>query len=256
MTNKANENTLETAALLRLLADLHATELTAERLEELQATGFPGLPERNPSQPPLIRGGAGCDSEPLAPSPDKGMAGEGFLLDELATDFAEIYLNGNLHASPSESPWLDEDGLVCQKPMFEVREWYERHGLGVPNWHKMADDHLVNQLLFIAFLLDEASATDRPELLEEATQFMDEHLLQWLPQFCHRVANRCRTPFYAYLSVMTQTETSTLRELLAEITGIPVPAPDTLETSRQQRQAQQQTDAQPMHYYPGTAPSW
>jgi TorA maturation chaperone TorD len=227
MTSKANENTLETSALLRLLADLHAVELTADKREELLAANFPGL--------------------------ERG--GNGQSLDELATDFADIYLNGSLHASPSESAWLDEDGLVCQKPMFEVREWYARHELGVPDWHKMADDHLVNQLLFIAFLLEEAAANNRPALLEEAARFMDEHLLLWLSQFCHRITNRCRTPFYAYLALLTLTEADNLRELLAGITGIPVPDPDTLEASRQQRQAPQ-ADAQPMHYYPGAAPSW
>ncbi len=229
MTNRANENTSEIAALLRFLADLHAVELSADKRSELLAAQFPGL--------------------------DADMESDGQSLDDLATDFADIYLNGSLHATPSESAWLDEDGLVCQKPMFEVRECYEKHELGVPDWHKMADDHLVNELLFVAFLLDEASATDRPELLEEASRFMDDHLLLWLPQFCHRVANRCRTPFYAYLALMTQTETSALRKLLAEVTGLPVPDPEALEHSRQQRQAQQ-ADTQPMHYYPGTAPSW
>lgn len=36
-------------------------------------------PGRNPSQAALIRGGARRDSESLAPSPDKGKTGEGFL---------------------------------------------------------------------------------------------------------------------------------------------------------------------------------
>lgn len=228
MIKKAPEDSLETSAFLRLLADLHASELTSAKWQELCTGNFPGT--------------------------DSTVMGEQ-TLDDLASDFADIYLNGSLHASPYESAWLDDEGLVCQQPMFEVRDWYAKHNLGVPNWRKMAEDHLVNQLLFLAFLLDKAATEDQFECLKEAIRFMDEHLLLWLPHFSQRVSNRGNTPFYAYLAMLTLDETTKLRELLAEITGIPVPEPATLEEIRQQRR-KQQANPQPVKYYPGVAPSW
>ena len=68
-------------------------------------------------------------------------------LDRLAADYADIYLTNGLRASPCESVWLDEDGLVMQGPMFDVRACYSRHGLAVPDWRRRSDDHLVHQLL-------------------------------------------------------------------------------------------------------------
>ena len=40
--------------------------------------------------------------------------------DELAADFAAIYLTHGLSASPYESVWLDEEGLAMQGPMFQT----------------------------------------------------------------------------------------------------------------------------------------
>ena len=28
-----------------------------------------------------------------------------------------------------ESAWMDEDGLIMQEPMFQIREWYARYGI-------------------------------------------------------------------------------------------------------------------------------
>jgi TorA maturation chaperone TorD len=221
---------LEMTNDLRLLADLHAIELTRERIQELQAIGFPAA-QQFPQDIP--------DS----------------LLDALASDFADIYLNGSFHGSPQESVWIDDEELVCQQPMFEVREWYARHGLEVPNWRKMADDHLVNQLLFIAFLLDKAVTEDKPQVLEETARFMDEHLLRWLLPFAKRVAERCETDFYASLVLVTAMLGDHIRDVLAGILASPRPSHEEIETCMKARQLAA-IQPQPMHYYPGSAPSW
>lgn len=220
---------LEVTNDLRLLADLHATELTAERIDELRAVAFPGIPEEHISPP---------------------------LLDELACDFADIYLNGKFHCSPQESVWLDDEELICQQPMFEVREWYARHGLAVPNWRMMADDHLVNQLLFIAHLLEQAAEQDEPQaLLAETARFMDEHLLRWLLPFADRVAQRCATRFYATLALETAEYGESIRNSLAEILEIPRLTHEEIEARMKAHQIAA-ARPQPMQYYPGVAPSW
>lgn len=220
---------LEVANELRLLADLHATELTGEKLAELRAIAFPGVPEEHISSP---------------------------LLDELASDFADIYLNGKFHSSPQESVWIDDEELVCQQPMFAVREWYARHGLAAPNWRIMADDHLVNQLLFIAHLLDKAGGQDDPQAtLEETARFMDEHLLRWLLPFAQRVAQRCSTQFYATLALETTDYVENIRHSLADILQTPRPTHEEIEIRMKARQVAAATP-QPMQYFPGAAPSW
>lgn len=221
---------LEVAADLRLLADLHAIELTRERFRELQEIDFPGT-QAFPAE--------------LSDA----------LMDELASDFADIYLNGKFHSSPQESVWLDDEELVCQQPMFEVREWYARHELAAPNWRRMADDHLVNELLFVAYLLDKASTEDDKQVLMELAQFMDEHLLRWLLPFGQRVSQRCATAFYATLALETAAYCEHIRDLLADILEVPRESHEAIEERLQSRKFAAST-AQPMHYYPGSAPSW
>ncbi len=221
---------MEMSADLRLLADLHATELTHERIRELQGIGF----------------------LPVASFPDE-LSNE--LLDDLASDFADIYLNGKYHTSPNESVWLDDEELICQQPMFEVRRCYERHELAAPNWRRMADDHLVNQLLFTAHLLDKAVTDSDRQVLGELAQFMDEHLLRWLQPFGQRVAQRCATRFYARLARETADYCEHLRDLLADILDVPRESHETIEARLRVRRT---TTAiiQPMPYYPGMSASW
>ena len=132
-------------------------------------------------------------------------------LDELAADFASIYLNHGYGASPYESVWLDEDGLAMQQPMFDVRESYARHGLSAPDWRKRADDHVVFQLQFIATMLEAEDGIGLPHVV----RFLDKHTLRWMPDFATRVGQRAATPFYAGLAMLTATYLDELRDVLA-----------------------------------------
>ena len=159
------------------------------------------------------------------------------VLDRLAVDYADIYLNYSLHASPFESVWLDEDHLLQQEPMFEIREWYKRYGLETENWRIRSEDHLVLQLQFIAALLD--SDVSMPEgvtlqkRLQDATTFMDEHLLLWLSDFTTLVSQRCSTDFYASIAVLTYAYMDQLRDALVEVTGIARPTKEEMKKRRE-----------------------
>lgn len=240
------------AADLRLLADLNAVELTEERIKELQTQQFPdclGLSLLHADAPAIAEQLRVLLNEwqPSIPSKD---------LDALACDFASIYLNGSLHSYPSESVWIDDEELTCQQPMFQVRECYEKHGLAVPNWRMMADDHLVNELLFVATLLEKAASSEQPQsLLKEAAWFMDEHLLRWLLPFGQRVAKRCDTPFYASLALLTAFYGEQVRDHLADILETPRRSHEDIETEIKARR-RMNAPAQPIRYVPGVAPSW
>ncbi len=90
-------------------------------------------------------------------------------LDDLAADFAAIYLTHGYRVSPNESVWRDEEGLERQGPMFSVRAWYKHHNLQTPDWRIRADDHLVNELQFLAMLSQRAADFDQ---LREAARFL------------------------------------------------------------------------------------
>ncbi len=173
-------------------------------------------------------------------------------LDQLAADYADIYLTYGLRASPCESVWLDQDNLTLQEPTFQVREIYRRHGLAVADWRKRSDDHLVNELRFLAYVLNGES---QPANLAEAARFLDEHLLRWIDQFAERVANRCDTRFYAGLALVTAAYLEELRDLLADPLGYPRPAPPAAVEPPVTAAELAALEAEGP-YVPGVAPGW
>lgn len=239
---------------LSQLAVLHDRELDAARIADLQRTNFPvdlGLC----LQSDLAREAASVLRAALQ---DLGQNPGAAAVNALAADYADIYLNHTLQASPFESVWLDEDGLAMQQPMFQVRAWYRRYDLAVRDWRRRADDYLGYQLAFLAHLFTTCAEAQDGEsavkVLQDAAAFMDEHLLRWLSGFAQRVAHRCATPFYAGLAMLTAAYAEDLRELLVEIVGESRPGLDVIEQRLKPRVSV--AVEPPAPFVPGVAPSW
>ena len=230
---------------LQVLATLHDREPDATLLQQLKAVDFPSsltlLPDTEPGIEAMTLVKQALSA--LSTDPDQK------ILDELAADYASIYLNHNISASPEESVWLDEDSLMCQQSMFQVRSWYESHGLEIPDWRLRPDDHLVYELQFIAFLLNK---DEQMETLEKSATFMDEHLLRWLGNFGERVLVRCDTPYFAGIAALTAAYCEELRDILAEVLQQPRPSREEIEERMQPKQPQ--PEAIPVSFTPGMGP--
>jgi len=233
---------------LAQLAVLHDAEADNRLIQSLQQSGFPAaLGLRLESK--AARDAMILIEEALTEMPDPLDAQ---YADELAVDYAGIYLTHAYRASPNESVWVDEEHLERQQSMFEVREYYHRYGLGAANWRKRADDHMVLQLQFLAHLFGEEQ---RDEVFTTAARFMDEHLLRWLMPFANRVAGRCATPFYAGINLLTGVYCEELRDLLAVILGERRPTTDEVEARMQQDKSV--AVEVPITFVPGAGgPSW
>lgn len=252
------------------LAALHDRELDAATLAALKAVDFPAnlglLPESAAARDAWQLMTTALGALPAAPA-----AGQ---LDDLAADFAAIHLTGAHGASPCESVWLDDDGLICQAPMFALREIYAQAGLASSDWRRRPDDHLVLQLLYIAHALrgiaeeaaDDAANQAADDIANEAANdlanagpwrslatMLDEHLLRWLPHFAARVAARADQPFYAGLSLLTAAWCEGLRELLAERLGEPRPS---VEQVAERLRKPKAAATAPLVFMPGVGPGW
>lgn len=228
------------------LAALHDRELDATTIAALKAVDFPAnlglLPEAAAARDAWALMAAAVVELPAAP--DAGA------IDELAADYAAIYLTGAHGASPCESVWLDDDRLVCQAPMFALREIYAAAALATADWRRRPDDHLVLQLLYLAHALRKtANDADWRAL----AGVLDLHLLRWLPQFAARVASRAAQPVYAGLASLTAAWCEGLRDLIAEHLGEPRPTTEELEARLRKRQS---ADSAPLVYMPGAGPGW
>ena len=195
---------------LRLFAFLHGQEIDKEAFLELKAHPFGYRMALEP---------AGKTAQEALAVIDRGWAvleeqGVQSAIDELGADYASIYLTYKLRASPSESVWFDDDHLMRQDPMFDIRDWYERYGLKSADWSRRSEDHLSLQLEFIARLMENPATG-----LEQAAQFLDEHLLRWIGEFAARVSSRCATPFYAGFAPLTACYLEDMRDVIEAATG-------------------------------------
>lgn len=173
-------------------------------------------------------------------------------LDDLAADFAAIYLNNSLGASPYESVWLSDDHLACAAPMFELRDLYAEAGLQAADWRSRFDDHFVLQLEYLRRIL--ASSTVNPE---KVANFIDEHIGYWFPDFAQRVSMQCNTPFYAALAELTHIWLIDFRKLLDEIHDLPVPTRDEMTLRINRKLVLDKAEVAPIRFMPGgQGPSW
>ncbi len=206
------------------LTVLHDKELSCELITALQDVNFPknlGLCLGQESSRVATEQAAESISTLKSPADSK-------TLDDLAADFADIYLNYSFRVSPLESVWLDEDNLTHQQPMFEIRDCFRRHGLAAENWRIRSEDHLVLQLQFLVYLANRVveSPHHAEELLIEMADFLDKHLLLWLDDFALTVSSRCSTGFYASVAVFTAAYINELRGQLVILLPLPEPAPE------------------------------
>ncbi len=218
------------------LIRLHDRELDAEILAALKVAAFPnGL-----ALSAADEAGRTAHSNMAAALHDLPT------LDELAADYAAIYLNNSFGASPYESVWLSDEHLACDRSMFELREIYAAAGWQVSDWRSRFDDHLVLQLQYLRQVL--ASVVVDPEKL---AVFIDQHLGYWLPDWAQRVSAHCNTAFYAALAELTYVWLLRFRELLAEIHDLPLPSREEMGAVINRKLALDKSEIAPIRFMPG-----
>jgi len=228
--------------LLALLIRLHDREVDNELL-----TGLHGIDAE-------MFFGAVLENTEVAREFGKALAGlsqprDEATLDELAAEYADVYLTHSYRLAPTGSVWLTQEKLERQEPMFAVREWYEHYGVTVPNWRVRSDDHIVHELQFVEHLLGLGTETAS----RDAARFLDRHVLVWVPQFCSLMAARCRQPLLSVGAKLTALYLEALRDLLQELTGEErwVPKED------EKVEPYSLTElAEDIAYVPGVAESW
>ena len=196
------------AADLRRLARLHDREPTADLLEELREQPLQDLFGLTLDRPDAHQALA-LITEVVSDLPRPIDTAS---LDELAADFASIYLTNAYRACPMESVWVHDEPLRRQEAMFRVKAWHRRFGLVTEDPRDA--DHLVLELHFLADLMERSTPA-------EVAAFLDQHLLRWVPSFCGRVAARCRTPYFAGLALLTGAYLDQLRDLLEQAFEVP-----------------------------------
>lgn len=129
--------------------------------------------------------------------------------EKLHWDYTRMFIGPmSLPAPPWASYYLEKDQLLFQNVTYQVGSMYRKYGLGINNQlGREADDHIGLELDFLFHLcqltgqeLERERIADTLELLRDQKEFIENHLLAYVPQFCTRVINSAETDFYRGLA--------------------------------------------------------
>ncbi|CAO3414270.1 TorD/DmsD family molecular chaperone [Azospirillum endophyticum] len=211
------------AQALRLLAHLHAEQPTpalVARLRHAPLSHGPLALDRDDA----LQAAALVD-EVLSDLPERVTRRS---LSPLAADFAAIHGSGELRACPTEAPWLDEKARAdAGASLLRWRTGLETD-LRRPPLERLPDDHIAAELALLAALIERGRTVD-------TVLFLDRHPLRWVPDFCSRVATRCREPFFAGIAVLTNAHLDDLRDRLGAACGMPRPDENGPDLQRRRR---------------------
>lgn len=150
---------------------------------------------------------------------------------ELAIDYVSTFIghgvNGYSAAYPYESVYTSERRLLMQEARAEVLATLRENELVRGNWNE-AEDHIALELEFMqrmalraAEALDDAAEDEAVAYLRTSYDFLENHLLNWVPMLVADMRMHARTLFYQGLAQLTlgslQEDEAVLRELLDSV---------------------------------------
>jgi TorA maturation chaperone TorD len=137
------------------------------------------------------------------------------LLEDLAVEYARLFIGPGKHISPHESVHHKrEDGRWGQlwgPSTAEVKKLIESAGLSYQSEYTGLPDHISAELEFMqqVTLAEEKAWEDGNKklalaCLENEKKFIEEHLAEWIPDFCDKVINQAESSFYRVMAELTQ----------------------------------------------------
>jgi TorA maturation chaperone TorD len=182
-----------------LLASVYRQEVTADLLHQVKDPQFLGV---------LSDLGIQLSSDFLQRPEEE-------LLDELAVEYAGLFLGPGGHISPHESVHHQRDdgqgGLLWGESTAEVKKFIESTGLSYNSEYSGLPDHISVELEFMQQLTlreeqawgeeDEDGALD---CLKFEKKFIEDHLIHWIPIFCEKVIEVAELPFYREVAALTK----------------------------------------------------
>lgn len=156
---------------------------------------------------------------------------ENTLLD-LAVDYVRTFIgagqDGDSAAYPYESVYTSPDRLIMQDARDEVLALYRSEGMGKADHFPDPEDHIALQLSFMAHLnhralelFDAGKHQEAVAYLLKQRDFLDNHLLDWVPAFCSNMRRFAQEDLYLGLAKVTRgflvVEKDVIADLLSEL---------------------------------------
>ena len=223
MTNSKNENIKELAgfrsSIYGFLAAIYRREMTSDLLKQLKDPSMLGV---------LSNLGLKLNNGFLEKP-------EHQLLEDLAVEYARLFIGPGKHISPHESVHHKRDdgqwGQLWGPTTAEVKKFIESTGLSYQSEYTGLPDHISVELEFMQQVLqrqEQAWEADDDETallcLKNEKKFVDQHLSGWIPDFCEKVIEAAEMPFYREMARLTRSfmefEKKELKEMKEDSVGI------------------------------------
>ncbi len=193
--NKAR-TAMERSSLYGFLASVFRAEPTAALLGEIRKAAFGGALKA-----------VGVDLvDSLSGRSDKD------LLEELAVEYARLFIGPGPHTSPYAAVYLGGDGASLWGPeTVWVKRFIEDAGFDYkPDFHGLPD-HIAVELEFMkemtsfeARALEEGNEARAQTSLETEEMFLTRHMARWVPEFCRKVEADAQYSFYGEMARLTK----------------------------------------------------
>ncbi len=155
--------------------------------------------------------------EEMLAAAENGMTAESGADVSLLTVLRDEYMRlfegpGHMEVAPYESVHRKdvsdlERGLVMGAATLDAKRRYAQAGLGIAKDFTDLPDHIAVELEFMYYLCAKEAAAGGSQadgvFVTAQQEFLREHFLKWLPQFCDAVERAARVRFYRDLARVT-----------------------------------------------------
>jgi TorA maturation chaperone TorD len=203
--NKTNDHEMASFAghrssIYGLLAAIYRQEVSSDLLQQIKGPQFLGV---------LTKLGIELNNG-FFKTPEKE------LLEEMAVEYARLFVGPGKHISPHESVHHKRDdgqnGQLWGLSTAEVRNFIESSGLKYESDYKGLPDHISVELEFMQQVTqrEETAWIEKDDgiagqCLKNEKKFIEEHLARWIPDFCEKVIKEAYLPFYREMAKLTKT---------------------------------------------------
>lgn len=186
------------SSIYGLLAAIYRSEATSDLLVQVKDPRFLGV---------LANLGLDLNGDFIQKPEDE-------LLNDLAIEYARLFLGPGKHISPHESVHYQRDdgkwGQLWGESTVEVERFIKATGLSYEADYKGMPDHISVEFELMealarqeAIALSENDKTKARRCLDVQRKFLEEHLIRWIPFFCEKVIKEAELPFYRAFAELT-----------------------------------------------------
>lgn len=126
------------------------------------------------------------------------------VFNSLHWDYTRMFIGPERLPAPLwESAYLSKERLLFQEQTLQVRQAYLKYHFLPANFMKEADDHLGLELDFMYQLTmrarkaaDEGDMERLQQIFADQKDFLENHLLQWVPELVLKIRESAHSAFY------------------------------------------------------------